>query len=77
MTGKRVSCADLSIFSDRGPALHAFPERWRASRLASQAAVLCEQVAQRPSIAAYLASKRRIAFSQDDIFRHYPELDQA
>lgn len=29
----------------------------------------------RPNIAAYLGSKRRIAFNEDGIFRHYPELD--
>ncbi|WP_371134124.1 hypothetical protein [Polaromonas sp.] len=26
-------------------------------------------------VAAYLASQRRIAFNEDDIFRRYPELD--
>jgi glutathione S-transferase len=34
-----------------------------------------DRVAQRPRIAAYLASKRRIAFNQYGIFRRYPELD--
>jgi glutathione S-transferase len=28
-----------------------------------------------PRVAAYLASSRRIAFNNDGIFRHYPELD--
>jgi glutathione S-transferase len=32
-------------------------------------------VRERPRIAAYLASPRRLAFSEDGIFRHYPELD--
>ena len=32
-------------------------------------------VAARPRVAAYLASARRIAFNQQGIFRHYPELD--
>jgi glutathione S-transferase len=32
-------------------------------------------VQERPRIAAYLASPRRIAFSNEGIFRHYPELD--
>ena len=36
---------------------------------------LAEQVARRPRIAAYLASPRRIAFNEQGIFRHYPELD--
>ncbi|MGQ0579027.1 MAG: glutathione S-transferase, partial [Betaproteobacteria bacterium] len=36
---------------------------------------LHDKVAARPNIAAYLASGRRIAFNQNGIFRHYPELD--
>ena len=32
-------------------------------------------VAARPRLAAYLASQRRMAFNQQGIFRHYPELD--
>jgi glutathione S-transferase len=37
---------------------------------------LHERVAKRPRIAAYLACRRRIAFNQSGIFRHYPELDR-
>jgi glutathione S-transferase len=33
------------------------------------------KVAARPNIAAYLASRRRIAFNEDGIFRRYPELE--
>jgi glutathione S-transferase len=40
-------------------------------------AALVGSVAARPSIAAYLASDRRIPFNESGIFRHYPELDQA
>ena len=36
---------------------------------------LHDRVAALPRIAAYLASDRRIAFNEDGIFRHYPELD--
>ena len=36
---------------------------------------LHDAVAARPRIAAYLASKRRIPFNEDGIFRRYPELD--
>jgi glutathione S-transferase len=36
---------------------------------------LHERVQERPRIAAYLASPRRIAFNNEGIFRHYPELD--
>jgi glutathione S-transferase len=37
---------------------------------------LRDKVALRPNIAAYVASKRRIPFNEDGIFRHYPELDK-
>ncbi len=36
---------------------------------------LHDKVATRPNVAAYLASERRVPFNEDDIFRHYPELD--
>jgi len=38
-------------------------------------AALHDSVKARPKIAAYLASARRLAFNEDGIFRHYPELD--
>jgi glutathione S-transferase len=34
-------------------------------------------VKRRPNIAAYLKSRRRLAFNEYGIFRHYPELDAA
>jgi glutathione S-transferase len=36
---------------------------------------LHDRVRARPRVAAYLASKRRLPFSEQGIFRHYPELD--
>ena len=30
----------------------------------------------RPAITRYVASKRRLPFNEDGIFRHYPELDR-
>jgi glutathione S-transferase len=36
---------------------------------------LAERVAQRPRVATYLASPRRLPFNENGIFRHYPELD--
>ena len=36
-----------------------------------------DRVAARPGLARYLASPRRIPFNEDDVFRHYPELDAA
>jgi glutathione S-transferase len=38
---------------------------------------LHDRVMERPSIAAYLASPRRLPFNQQGIFRHYPELEEA
>jgi Glutathione S-transferase, C-terminal domain len=38
-------------------------------------AALHRAIAQRPRIRAYLDSNRRIAFNEQGIFRHYPELD--
>lgn len=40
-------------------------------------AALHDAVAARPNIAAYLASSRRLAFNETDLFRHYAELDKA
>jgi len=36
---------------------------------------LHDRVVARPRLAAYLKSPRRIAFNEQGIFRHYPELD--
>lgn len=36
-----------------------------------------DQVAELPGIRTYLKSERRLAFNEDGIFRHYPELDAA
>lgn len=37
---------------------------------------LHQRVAGRKRIKAYLKSSRRLPFNNDDIFRHYPELDE-
>jgi glutathione S-transferase len=37
--------------------------------------LLHDKVAARPNLSAYLSSERRIPFNENDIFRHYPELD--
>jgi glutathione S-transferase len=38
--------------------------------------MLRDRVAARPNIAAYLASPRRLRFTDEGIFRHYAELDE-
>jgi glutathione S-transferase len=37
---------------------------------------LHDRVRARPRIAAYLSSPRRLAFNEQGIFRHYPELEE-
>ncbi|MFC3106741.1 glutathione S-transferase [Undibacterium arcticum] len=77
MVGARLSYVDLSVFQLIAGLRYAFPRLMTG--LAPQYRGLFDlhdRVAIRPRIAAYLASKRRIAFNQQGIFRHYPELDQ-
>jgi glutathione S-transferase len=76
MVGARLSYVDLSMFQVIEGLRYAFPRAMQRIEPHYPAlAALHDMVAQRPNIAAYLASKRRIAFNEDDIFRHYPELD--
>ena len=37
---------------------------------------LRDRVIARPRIAAYLSSPRRLAFNEQDIYHHYPELEE-
>jgi len=73
----RMSYADLSLFQVVDGLGYAFPKSLaRLSRKHPRLMELHDRVAVRPNLAAYLASKRRIAFNQYGIFRHYPELDR-
>lgn len=76
LVGARLSYADLSLFHLLAGLRYAFPKAMR--RIEPElphALALAVQVAQRPNIAAYLASPRRLPFNENDVFRHYPELD--
>ncbi|HEV2546457.1 MAG TPA: glutathione S-transferase [Stellaceae bacterium] len=76
LVGARLTCADLSLFQIVEGLGYAFPRAMkRASRRAPKTIALRDRVAERPRIAAYLASPRRIPFNEQGIFRHYPELD--
>ncbi len=77
LAGARLTYADLSLFQIVAGLNYAFP-RAMASLAGRYPRVIAlhERVAQRPRIAAYLASERRIAFNQQGIFRHYAELDR-
>ncbi len=76
-TGARLSYADLSMFQLVEGLRYAFPKSMaRIEPGYPRLSALRDQVAARPNIAAYLASKRRIPFNEQGIFRHYPELDK-
>jgi glutathione S-transferase len=75
--GAKLSYVDLSLFQILSGLSYAFPRAMRnAPRRYRRLYSLHTRVGARPRIAAYLASARRIAFNQDGIFRHYPELDR-
>jgi len=76
LLGKAFSYADLSLFQMTAGLRYAFPRAMqRLEPKYPRSAAVHDRVAARSRIAAYLASKRRIAFNQHGIFRHYPELD--
>ena len=78
LVGGNISHADLSLFQALEGLAYAFPRAFaRASEPTPGVLALRERVRARPRIAAYLASPRRMAFNQQGIFRHYPELDPA
>jgi glutathione S-transferase len=75
--GRRISYADLSLFQLIAGMRYAFPKGMkRIERKISKVVAVHDRVAGRPGIEAYLQSPRRIAFNEDGIFRHYPELDK-
>ena len=76
LVGNRLSYADLSLFQVMDGLIYAFPtlmgdlyEGYPKIR------ALCAAVADHSKISAYLASDRRLASNESDLFRHYPELD--
>jgi glutathione S-transferase len=67
---------DLSLFQLVSGLEYAFPKAMkRMERKLPNLTALAARVADRPRIAAYLASERRLPFNENGIFRHYPELD--
>ncbi|MBX9963372.1 MAG: glutathione S-transferase family protein [Burkholderiales bacterium] len=77
MVGRALSYVDLSMFQLVEGLRYAFPKamkklepRW------PNLVALHDKVADVPRVAAYLASKRRIPFNENGIFRHYPELEE-
>lgn len=77
LVGARLTYADLSLFQVVAGLHYAFPKAMaRTAKKYPNVLALHERVAARPRIAAYLASERRLPFNQQDLFRHYAELDQ-
>jgi len=76
MVGRRLCYVDLSLFQIVEGLRYAFPKRMkRFERKVPLLIALHDRVAKRPRIAAYLASQRRIPFSQWGIYRYFKELD--
>ena len=75
--GRRLSYVDLSLFQIVEGLRYAFPKRMkRFEKKIPKLVALRDRVAKRPRIAAYLASARRIPFSQWGIYRYFKELDR-
>jgi glutathione S-transferase len=76
LAGRQLSYADLSLFETVEGLRYAFPRTMRRLEKRHPRLVrLRDRVVQRPRIAAYLKSERRLPFTTEGIFRHYPELD--
>lgn len=77
MIGDTISYVDLSIFQIVEGLRYAFPRAMTTfGKHYPHVLELHDAVLQRPNIAAYVDSERRIPFNESGIFRHYPELDQ-
>ncbi|MEN3353694.1 MAG: glutathione S-transferase [Betaproteobacteria bacterium] len=77
MVGARLTYADLSMAQVIAGLRYAFPVASRkALRACPRLRALHDAVFERPRIKRYLVSDRRVAFNNDDIFRHYSELDR-
>jgi len=78
LVGNELTYVDLSLFQVIEGARYAFPRTLaKITRRCPRIMALHDGVAARPRIAAYLASARRLPFSEQGIFRHYAELDVA
>jgi glutathione S-transferase len=76
LVGRRLTYVDLSIFQIIEGLRYAFPKRMkRFEKKVPGLVELHDRVAARPRIKAYLASSRRIPFSQWGIYRYFKELD--
>ncbi|WP_456268724.1 glutathione S-transferase [Kushneria sp. AK178] len=78
LVGKRLSYVDLSLFHVVQGLRYAFPKAMAALEGdIPKVIALHDHVLELPLISEYLASERRLAFSEQGLFRHYPMLDRA
>jgi glutathione S-transferase len=76
LLGRRLSYPDLSLFQMVEGLRYALPQMMkRLERKIPRVVAVRDRVAERPRVAAYLASERRIPFNEMGIFRQYKELD--
>jgi glutathione S-transferase len=76
LLGRRLSYPDLSLFQMVEGLRYALPQMMkRLERKIPRVVAVRDRVAERPHVAAYLASERRIPFNEMGIFRQYKELD--
>ncbi|MEP6549004.1 MAG: glutathione S-transferase [Gammaproteobacteria bacterium] len=78
LVGSKLTYVDLSMFQIMAGLEYAFPRSLataKAARTYRRLFALQRKVQERPRVAAYLASQRRIPFNNDGIFRRYPQLD--
>jgi glutathione S-transferase len=74
----RWTYADTSLFQVVEGLRYMFPKRMAAIEGDYPSVIrIRDQVADLPGVRAYLKSARRLPFSTEGIFRHYPELDAA
>ena len=75
--GDALTTVDLSLFQLWAGMRYAFPLAFAGAEMRyPRLAALVSAVQERPNVARYLASDRRLPFNESGIFRHYPELDQ-
>jgi glutathione S-transferase len=76
MLGRAACYVDLSVFQIIAGLRYAFPRTMKRLEPRYRGLVsIHDRIAARPHVAAYLASGRRVPFSEHDLFRYYPELD--
>lgn len=76
LAGDTLTYADLSLFQVIAGLRYAFPRTMQQFEPGYPLLVaLHDRVAARPRIKRYLHSARRLPFNNDDVFRHYRELD--